>query len=145
MTARAFIETVEANHAATLLLRGNALHVLGLRTLPHRVRETIRVNRIDLIGYLRTLEDVGLTPPTALDPKALGLVQLENGEWTDVRGDDARDAVLMGVLEPVDPYPQGPPARKDVEDLREVHPGRYRWTERKGVDHREPFPNIPRI
>ena len=144
MIARTFIDHVESALGGTFLLRGDALHVLGLRTLPHRVRETIRGNRVYLIIYLRTLEDVRLTPPTAVDPKGLGLVRLENGEWTDVRGDDARDAVLMGVLEPVDPYPLGSPPRKDATPI-EVYPGRYRWAEERGIDYRDPFPNIPRI
>jgi hypothetical protein len=146
MTARTFIDLVETQHdGAAFLVRDADLYVVGLGTLPPRVRETIKGNRIDLIAYLRTMEDLELTVPTALDPKSLGLVRLENGEWTDVRGDDARDAVLMGVLDPVNPYAPRESPLQDVEDLREVHPGRYAWTERPGVGYRDPFPKIPRI
>ena len=146
------------DRGASLVLRDGRLIARGASTLPPWTRQALAAHRADLFAYLAHGEDRDLQPTRArAELKRLGFVQIANGRFCHPQGDEKGDAILLGLISPDEVDREAEHARRDinappaprghaqqVEDLHEVHPGRWRWTEHAGGHYQAPFPHVER-
>jgi hypothetical protein len=131
----------------------------GASILPPWLKQALAAHRQEVNAFLNTDEDVELKPTRARHELiALGFIQLETGEFCHPQGDEKGDAILLGLIDPAVLDAENEQAAKDinappprlpravpVNELREVYPGRWRWSEVGGQLHTDPFPKLKRI
>ncbi|HXT69384.1 MAG TPA: hypothetical protein VN700_06505 [Vicinamibacterales bacterium] len=141
MRVSRYVRILEDRLGALLGLDNDRLLVVRPKEFPRRSAIALAGYAPQLVLYFLTGSDADLSLNTmANELHELGLVQLENGEWTHPLGDETADLIVAGVLEPdtlsaselalIRRYQQ--PSRVEVEALQ-VSPGVFRWSEPKGV------------
>ena len=141
------------------VLRDGRMVARGASTLPTWTRQALAAHRDELTQFLVDTLDQELKPKRARQELiALGFIQLETGVFCHPQGDEKGDRILLGLIDPAvldaerdiaakDIHAPPPPLPRAIEvsHLREVYPGRWRWTETGGVFYREPFSRVTRI
>lgn len=142
-------------------LRAGRLSIENGKVLPAWLLQTVTAHRANLVAFLERGEDRDLQPIRAREElKRFGFVQLETGAWSHPDGDEKGNLILLGLVDPQvidDEQARArkelialgakplPPRVTDVTDLRQVYPGRWRWSEQRGQLARDPFPKLTRI
>jgi hypothetical protein len=165
MKASRFIETVETKYDVAFVFERGHMHVLGKEKLPPYLRLTCAAHRERLTAYLERKADAELAPTRMRhELEALGLLQLENGEWTHPEGDAVMDEIVSGLLDPdavkADAKDRSQAALEETFHLTGQRPpmpdavtpvvtklpdGSFTWTEEAGVRITKPFSKIERI
>jgi hypothetical protein len=141
-------------------LRGPTFIVRNAKALPGWLLQTVTAHRAALKAFLQHDEDRDLQPIVAQhELRRFGFVQLDTGAWSHPDGDERGNLILLGLIDPQvldDEQARArdqllhlgakrvPPTPVDVTDLREVQPGRYRWSEQGGQLYRDPFAKLKR-
>jgi hypothetical protein len=141
--------------------RGGKLVLANVKSLPTWLLQGVSAHRVDLKAFVERGEDRELTPIVGqTELRRLGFIELPNGKWSHPRGDEIGNRILLGLVDPKEIDPKNtrtrdelnargansiPPRAERVMDLREVYPGRWRWSETEGHLHRDPFPKIQRL
>jgi hypothetical protein len=140
---------------------GGKFVLANVKSLPSWMLHGVAAHRADLRAFIERGEDRELTPIVGQkELRRLGFIQLDNGKWSHRRGDAMGDRILLGLVDPQDIADENarardelialgvkplPPKAEPVMDLREVYPGRWRWSETEGQLHIDPFPKMPRL
>lgn len=142
-----------------LHVRDRRLIVRNANTLPAWLLQAVTVHRDAIRTFLVDGEDAEITPEdTRRDLRTLGFIQIpETGTWCWPEGDEKGDLILLGLIDPDVLDAEHERARRDinapprtideavpVDDLRQVYPGRHRWSERRDDITQDPFPRISR-
>lgn len=103
MKTSRFVEQVETVYDCALVVQAGRLHVLTDAPLPPHVRLGLAGHRDELVGWLAHRTDADLRIIRAhAELTHLGIVQLENGDWTHPDGDHVMDELIAGLLNPDD-------------------------------------------
>jgi hypothetical protein len=138
------------------VVRGDRFVAKGASILPVWTKQALTAHREELRRYLVDGVDQDLKPTAARrELVRLGFIQLETGVFCHPQGDHKGDLVLLGLIDPeelaaenaqaardINAPPAPPPRAVPVKDLREIYPGRFRWSEDEGVLYKDPFPRL---
>jgi len=129
-----------------LLPRGDRFVARGASTLTPWLKQSLAAHREEIAAFVLRGEDVELKPSRARSElRALGFVLIpEIKQWVHPRGDEVGDRILLGLIDPDEVEPAELPVIV-ASDLREVYPGRYRWSETRDAITKDPFPRLPRV
>jgi len=112
MKASKFIDSIERAFDVAMADQDDRVQVLGHEKLPRHIAQAVAAHRAELLRYLRTKQDVSLSPLRARNElRRLGFGQVPElgGIWVHPDGDDVGDAIVAGLLDP-------DAVREDVED-----------------------------
>jgi hypothetical protein len=161
MKASEFVQHLEERGITCAVrgVRGDRFVAKGASTLPAWTKQALTAHRNELTRFLVENVDQELKPKAArAELRRLGFVLVpEINEWLHPMGTEHGDAILLGLIDPAEVEREQEQAAKDinapprplpravpVENLREVYPGRWRWSESEGVRYTDPFPRLNR-